>query len=163
MFTSSIGPAFHSNGKGDISWLRIFIFLIVRNNSGQSLLIADTVQPLHPHDGALAVLQTLPVRHRDSPDTVQRGGGTHPTTSLREKILLTLQCDGVVLVLPGPRTETSDWRGNSRRWRGRSPGVGDGIWEVKYFIAVSTLSISHFLETFFETDSSRHIRRLCRW
>ena len=80
----------------------LFIFLIVRNNSGQSLLIADTVQSLHPHDGALAVLQTLPVRHRDSPDTVQRGGATHPTTSLREKILLTLQCEGVVLVLPGP-------------------------------------------------------------
>jgi len=60
----------------------VFIFLIVRNNSGQSLLIADTVQSLHPHDGALAVLQTVPVRHRDSPHTVQGGGGTHPITSL---------------------------------------------------------------------------------
>ena len=108
MFTSSIGLAFHYNGKCEIRQLLLFIFLIVRNISGQSLLIADTVQSLHPHDGALAVLQTLPVRHRDSPDTVQRGGGTHPTTSLREKILLTLQCDSVVLVLPGPRTETSD-------------------------------------------------------
>ena len=89
MFSSSIELAFHPNGKRIFIFLifrnislRIFIFLIVRNISRQSLLIADTVQSLHPHDGALAVLQTLPVRHRDSLDTVQGGGGTHPTTSL---------------------------------------------------------------------------------
>ena len=82
MFTGSIGLAFHSNGKCEIFYLRIFIFLIVRDVSLQSLLITETVQSLHPHDGALAVLQTLPVRHRHSAHTVQRGGGANINPSL---------------------------------------------------------------------------------
>ena len=55
----------------------IFEFLILRNISGEALLIPHTAQSVHPHDGALAVLQTGSVRHRNSGNTVQCAGGTH--------------------------------------------------------------------------------------
>ena len=55
----------------------IFKFLIFRDISGEALLILHTAQSVHPHDGALAVLQTGSVRHRNSGNTVQCAGGTH--------------------------------------------------------------------------------------
>ena len=55
----------------------IFKFLIFRDISGESLLIPHTAQSVHPHDGALAVLQTVSVRHPHSGHTVQCAGGAH--------------------------------------------------------------------------------------
>ena len=107
MFTGSIGLAFHSNGKCEIFYLRIFIFLVVRDVSLQSLLITETVPFVHPHDGSLALLQTLPVRHRHSPHTVKRGGGTQHSTSLEEKTRSVSASDKIRLMKGSTMTKRS--------------------------------------------------------
>ena len=83
----------------------IFIFLIVRNISLESLLVPDTVESLHPHDGSLAVLQTLPVREGEPGHTVQGGGGAHtsPGPVLRPQVVGSTATGGqdYLLVSPG--------------------------------------------------------------